>query len=152
VKLVAFFEGFSPCPTDELDGHATIGHGHLIHLGPVTEADRRKWGCITEAQADILLRQDLKIAAAAVRRLVKVPLNRRQFSALVSFAYNCGEGALASSTLLRRLNAGEYSAVPYELSRWVNGPNGPLPGLVTRRRREGHLFRPLHRPNPKFWR
>jgi lysozyme len=152
VAFVAFREGFLSDPSDALDGHATVGFGHLIHLGPVTPGDRKKYGNMSRATGRRLLRRDLHLAASDVRRLVKVPLNRRQFSMLVSFTYNCGSGALAESTLLRRLNAGEYSAVPYELSRWVNGPAGPLPGLVKRRRREGKLFRPLHRPNPKIWR
>lgn len=159
VKLVAYFEGFSPTPTDKLDGYSTVGYGHLIAHRPVTDADRRAvWvkgqktpGRLTDAEARRLLRRDLEKFADAVARHVNVPINWRQASALISFAYNCGEGALTESTLLRRLNAGEYSAVPSELSRWVNGPSGPLPGLVTRRKREGQMFRPLHRPSLFIW-
>lgn len=152
VNLVARFEGFYSCPYDDPVGHATIGFGHLLHFGRVTDQDRRRWGCLTRAQAKALLRKDLAATAAEVRRLVAVPLNRRQFSALVSFAFNCGTGALAGSTLLRKLNAGDYAAVPKELNKWVYGGGHVLPGLVTRRRQEGRLFRPHRRPNPKFWR
>lgn len=152
VNLVAFYEGFFSCPYNDPVGYSTIGYGHLIALRGVTEEDRRRWGCLTRAQGKALLRKDLAVTAAEVRRLVTVPLNRRQFSAIVSFTYNCGVGALQGSTLLRRLNQGEYAAVPAELAKWVYGGGQILPGLVTRRRREGRLFRPLRKPNPKFWR
>lgn len=159
VKLVAFFEGFSPVPTDKLDGYSTVGYGHLIALRPVSAADNRAvWvkgqktpGRLSRREAERLLRKDLERFADAVAANVKVPINWRQASALISFVYNVGEGAFTDSTLLRRLNAGEYHAVPYELSRWVNGPSGPLPGLVSRRRREGRLFRPLRAPSVWRW-
>lgn len=152
VNLVAHFEGFFSCPYNDPVGYATIGFGHLIGYRRVTQADRRRWGCLTRPQAKALLRKDLKASANEVRRLVKVPLNRRQFSALVSFTFNCGSGALAGSTLLRKLNAGNYRAVPAELNKWVWAGGRILPGLVTRRRREGRMFRPLRKPHPKFWR
>jgi len=159
VKLVAFFEGFSPVPTDKLDGYSTVGYGHLIAHRPVNAADRRAiWvkgqkvpGQLTEREARVLLRRDLEKFADAVAARVTVPINWRQASALISFTYNCGEGALVESTLLRRLNAGDYAAVPYELSRWTKGPTGVLPGLVRRRSREGRMFRPLARPRIWIW-
>lgn len=158
VKLVAYFEGFSPTPTDKLDGYSTVGYGHLIALRPVTAADRKAtWvkgqktpGRLTDAEARRLLRRDLEKFADAVARHVNVPINWRQAAALTSWTYNCGEAALAESTMLQKLNAGDYASVPSEMARWVNGPNGPLPGLVTRRRREGRLFRPLRKP-PRIW-
>jgi len=154
VGFIAYREGYSPVPTDKVDGYSTVGYGHLIAYRPVTAEDRQaRWvpnqltpGRLTRSEAMTLLRTDLRSTAAEVRHLVKVPTNRRQFSMLVSFAFNVGTGALASSTLLRRLNAGDYACVPSELMRWINGPNGQLPGLVIRRRREGYRFRPLHRP------
>ena len=67
-------------------------------------------------------------------------LTQYQFDALVSFVFNVGVGAFGGSTLLRRLNQGDYNAVPAELMRWVNSGGTPLPGLVRRRRAEGVLF------------
>jgi len=123
-------------------GHATIGVGHLVHLGPIDgRASEAPFADgITEAQAMDLLREDVSTAEDAVRRLVDVPLNQNQFDALVSFTFNLGEGNLASSTLLRRLNEGDYAAVPGELNRWVNADGQQLPGLVRRRAEEGELF------------
>jgi hypothetical protein len=79
--------------------------------------------------------------------MVTVPLNRNQRDALISFSYNCGEGAFQHSTVLRRLNAGDYAGAAEAMTWWVKahqgGPNGPLvtmPGLVIRRAREKALF------------
>lgn len=51
---------------------------------------------------------DVAVAEAVVQRLVKVPLTQGQFDALVDFVFKLGGGRLASSTLLRNLNAGKY--------------------------------------------
>ena len=125
------------CPAN----HATIGVGHLVHYGPIngTEAEEFKRG-ITKERAMELLRSDVSTAENTVNRLVKVPLNQNQFDALVSFVFNIGETQFTSSTLLRKLNQGDYDSVPSELNRWVNGGGRKLPGLVNRRRDEGNLF------------
>jgi hypothetical protein len=71
-------------------------------------------------------------------------LSQTQFDALTSFAYNVGSGSFARSTLLHKLNTGDYGSVPSELMRWVKVGGGTLPGLVTRRRAEGDLFAKGH--------
>lgn len=140
-SFIGDFEGFSATPYNDPAGHATIGFGHLIHLGNVTAADREAWGSISRARGVALLERDADRFERAVRDLVTVRLDQMEFDALVSFAYNVGEGNLASSTLLRKLNNGERAAVPIELSRWIFGaPGQRLEGLVIRRRAEGRLF------------
>lgn len=139
--FIAEFEGFRGEPYNDPAGHATIGYGHLLHHGEVTAGDRRKWiGGITRKEALQLLREDAQVAERAVLDLVDVALNQNQFDALVSFTYNLGAGALAESTLLRKLNRRKYRAVPRQLLRWVNAGGEKLPGLVRRRRAEGQLF------------
>ena len=93
---------------------------------------------ITEADAEALLVGDLKRFEAAVSQLITAALRQHEFDAIVSFTFNCGIGALQSSTFLRRLNAGEDKAAVFteEFPKWVKGPNGPLPGLVRRREAE----------------
>ena len=61
---------------------------------------------ITAAQADDLMGMDLRMTEAAVNHLVRVPVTQARFEALVSLTYNVGCGNLASSTLLRDVNAG----------------------------------------------
>lgn len=122
-------------PGDVVRGKLTIGYGST---GPHVKPG----ATITEEQANALLMKDLDRFERAVDKLVKVPLNDNQFSALVSFAFNVGEGegGFATSTLLKRLNAGDYGAVPAQLMRWVNDDGKKLQGLVNRRAAEAGLW------------
>lgn len=114
------------------------------------------WGCTegvtantrwTEAEATERLAAEIAKFETAVDHAVTVPLNQNQFDALVSFAYNCGIGALQKSTLLKRLNAGNAEAAAEQFPRWNRGGGVVLPGLVNRRAREQALFmKPLEAP------
>lgn len=120
------------CPANVL----TIGYGHTKGV--------KKNMRITKQEAEDLLRDDMKIYEAEVKRLVDVPLTQFQFDALVSFVYNLGAANFGSSTLLKKLNAGDYAAVPAQFMRWnkarVNGKLQPLTGLTRRRSAEAALF------------
>jgi lysozyme len=110
----------------------TIGYG--------TTSGVTKGMVIDASQAEQMLQLDLVRFEKAIARLVTVPLNQHQFDALVSFAYNVGEGNFSSSTLLRLLNAGDYSAAAAQFSRWINAGGKIMPGLVKRRAAERTLF------------
>ena len=139
--FVARFEGIVLRLYDDPAGHCTIGIGHLVHHGRCDGSEPAEFKSgITRPRAFELLQEDAADVAKAIRRHVNVPLNQRQFDALCSFGFNCGTGAIATSTLTRRLNAGEYAAVPSELNRWVTAGGQTLPGLVRRRKAEGKLF------------
>lgn len=137
-SLIKEFEGERlaayRCPA----GVWTIGYGHTDAAGPpkVTPGMR-----ISSQEADRILAKDLTKYEAAVERLVSVPLSQNQFDALVSFAFNCGVGALEKSTLLKKLNRGDYDAVPAELMKWNKAGGKELPGLTRRRRAEAKLWR-----------
>lgn len=133
---MADFEGFRDHAYKPVPGEQfwTIGYGHY---GP----DVKPGDTVTRGDARRLLREDLAEAETAVRREVNVPLTQGQYDALVSFTFNVGAGALAESTLLRKLNRGRYRRARWQLHRWVNGANGPLPGLVRRRKAEARLWR-----------
>jgi lysozyme len=125
------------CPAN----HATIGVGHLVHYGPINGSEPEEFKCgITRQRAMEILRTDVSGAETVVNKLVKVPLTQNQFDALVSFVFNLGETNFAKSTLLAKLNQGDYNAVPSELNRWVYAEGKTLPGLVKRRQKEGKLF------------
>ena len=138
MELVKGFEGCKlqsyRCPA----GVWTIGYGHTKEI----KANQT----ITQEQAEELLRKDLEECSGFVDQLVKVPLTDNQFSALVSFVFNVGRGNLLSSTLLSKLNAGDYDSAPKELARWNkatdpnNGTKKILPGLVRRRAAEAELW------------
>jgi lysozyme len=110
----------------------TIGYGHTHGVKP--------GDVCTEAQAVAWLEQDIAFAEAAVADLVKVALTDNQFAALVDFAFNLGATRFAGSTLLKRLNAGNYGGVPAFLKAWVFIDGKVAPGLLARRNREAELW------------
>ncbi len=110
----------------------TIGYGHTGNV--------KQGQTITQAQADAYLKSDIKTFENEVKRLVKVPLTQNQFDALVSFTYNVGSGNLAKSTLLKKLNAGDYNGAAQEFSKWTKSGGKQVQGLVTRRAAEKEMF------------
>ena len=111
----------------------TIGYGHTSSAGAPEVRDGM---IITQADAETILRQDLIKYERSVQDLVKVKLTQNQFDVLVDFAYNAGVGNLKSSTMLKKVNAGDLDAVPAELMKWTKGGGKVLPGLVRRRQAE----------------
>lgn len=85
---------------------------------------------------------EFRATKEGVAKLVKVPLGENRMTVLQSFAYNCGLGALANSSILRSVNAGRFDEVPAELRLYVHarGARGPVPGLVRRRADEIRLW------------
>ena len=137
IEKIKQWEGLRLTAYRDAGGVLTIGYGHTgddVHAGLK----------ITQEQADKLLASDLFRFERAVDEGVKVALTDNQFGALVSFTFNVGVGAFQSSTLLRKLNAGDYSAVPGELARWnkitVDGKKLVLNGLSNRRAAEAGLW------------
>lgn len=116
------------CPA----GIWTVGYGHTHSAWP----GRR----ISAAEADRLLAEDLFAVERDLAPLLRVAVSDTQWSALVSFAFNVGIGALARSTLLSRVNARDFAAVPAELMRWTKGGGRTLPGLERRRAAEAALW------------
>jgi lysozyme len=139
--FIARFEGCVLRMYNDPTNNATIGVGHLIHMGPINgrEPPEFKRG-ITRQRALEILTGDAGKASQSVRQMIKVPLNQQQLDALISFTFNCGAGSLSVSTLRARLNRGDYAAVPHELNKWVFSSGKRLPGLVRRRQAEGVLF------------
>ena len=114
----------------------TIGYGQTRRNGKAIQLG----DTITKAEALVWLKAELARVASVVERLVKVPLTDNQFGALVSFTYNVGDDAFAKSTLLKKLNAGDYEAVPGQLARWNKNDGKVMPGLVNRRAAEAGLW------------
>lgn len=135
LDLIKSFEGLRLTPYQCAAGVWTVGWGHTGH--GVTPGKP-----INKERADQLLLMDLRRFEDAVNLLITVPLNQQQFDALVSFAFNCGTGALEESTLRKRLNKGEdpNTVAKEELPKWVKAGSTTLPGLVTRRKKEVELF------------
>lgn len=121
------------CPA----GVLTVGWGHT-NVNGRKFTSRDVW---TKGECDAEFRADMRVFEAAVKRRVKVELTQNQFDALVSFTYNCGESNLARSTLLRRVNAGQFDQAADEFAKWNRGGGRVLAGLTRRRAAEAALFR-----------
>lgn len=115
----------------------TIGYGTTSATGLI---DIKPDTTITKAQAEKLLLKSLKAYEDCVNECVKVELKQSQYDALVCFCYNIGCGAFKKSTLLKKLNKGDYSAVPSELMKWTKAGGKNVAGLVNRRTKEAALW------------
>ncbi|EHJ0509551.1 lysozyme [Salmonella enterica subsp. enterica serovar Mishmarhaemek] len=123
VKLAAYQDG---------GGVWTIGYGHTrgVKQGQV----------INHEQADEFLNNDLRQVESCISERVTVPLNQNQFDALVSFVFNVGRQAFSDSTLLKKLNEGNYRAAADQFTRWVYDNDKFVQGLYNRRVAERDLF------------
>ena len=129
---IAVHEGFrstayTPVPGDV----ATIGFGTTegVRLGDSISVER----------ALIRLMQDATKFEKAVKRCAPVPMYPYEFSAYVSLTYNIGETAFCSSTLAKKLNAGDYKGACDQILRWDKFKGQPLAGLAKRRQQEHQM-------------
>lgn len=133
LALLKEYEGLRLEPYYDVGGKLTIGYGHLIKPGEF-------YTRLTEAQAQALLLQDIKVAEAYIKRLVKKPLNYQQFSALASLVYNIGPGNFQRSTMLYALNNDRKREAAQEFLRWDKVGTRQVDGLSRRRKAEKALF------------
>ena len=138
ISLIAVFEGFSnkaylPTPNDV----PTIGYGQTVY------ADGRKvkmGDYISEKEARTQLGVLVeKKFIQQIAKCVKVPLTENEFTAYVSLAYNIGASAFCGSTLVKKLNAGDYNGACEQIKRWNKQKGKVLKGLVKRRQQEYEL-------------
>lgn len=136
IDLIKQFEGFRANAYQDTVGVWTIGYGTTrINGQPVTAGTT-----ITQDQALQLVQQEVNKLTRQIDTIVAVPINDNQLNALVDFAYNLGFNALKTSTLIRKLNAGDYNGAADQFPRWVYAGGKVLPGLVKRREAEKQLF------------
>lgn len=110
----------------------TIGVGHTKGVKP---NDR-----ITEGISKILFEQDLLAFKLEMLPLVKVEVTQGQFVALLSFVFNLGITSFKTSTLLKKLNQGDYVGASNEFLRWKYANGKVVKGLLNRRQAEKALF------------
>lgn len=139
--LVKSFEGFSATPYRCPAGVPTIGYGSIWdwRTSPKSRVTMDT-APILEPQAAAWMANEFAGIEADLQRVVKVPMTDNQHAALLSFTYNLGVGNLRASTLLRKLNAGDYAGAAAEFPKWCMGGGKKLAGLVRRREAERQLF------------
>lgn len=132
MRLTEGFEGLRLQAYQDVVGVWTNGYGNTHGVVPGST--------ITLDQAVSDLHTNLTGAENVVNTYVTVPLSQNQFDALVDFVFNLGEGALKSSTLLRKLNAKDYSGASLEFPKWNHAGGQVVAGLTRRRIAEQQLF------------
>lgn len=142
-KGIALIKQFEGCKLTAYPDPGTGGAPWTIGYGwtqPVDGKPVRPGMTIDQTTADRLLKTGLVSYENDVSRLVKVKLSQGQFDALVSFTYNLGSRSLSTSTLLSKLNAGDYAGAADEFPRWNKAGGKVLNGLTRRREAERALF------------
>ncbi len=140
LELIKSFEGFSSkaYPDPATGGKPyTIGHGTTVYPNgkPVKMGD-----ICTAEQAFSYLINDVDSFEKSVSLMLEKEVTQGQFDALVSFAYNLGSRNLKSSTLLKKLNAGDVAGAADEFLRWNRAAWRIMVGLTRRRQAERKLF------------
>lgn len=125
---IALHEGYRGEAYKDVVGVPTIGYGETkgVKMGDKTTPDRALVQLLSSANKH----------ADAIRQCIHVPLYQHEFDAFVSLAYNIGTGAFCGSTLVKKLNAGDYSGACSEIKRWNRAGGKVLNGLVKRREAE----------------
>lgn len=132
IDLIKKYEGFSARPYKCPAGVLTIGYGRTI--------DVRPYEITTEEAETIWLDKYVKTIADQILAIVNVELSNNQICALIDFVYNLGIGKFKSSTLLRKINQGDFSAAANEFLKWNKAGGIVLKGLENRRIAERMLF------------
>ena len=139
LNLIKKFEGFSSKPYLCPANVPTIGFGSTYYEnGMLVTLDDDS---ISEQRATEILKFTTdKMYGSFVNKAVKVKLNQNQFDALVSFAYNLGNGNLQQSTLLKKVNSNDFIGASLEFEKWNKAGGKVLSGLTKRRTAEKELF------------
>ena len=133
------FEGLKLKAYKDSVGIWTVGFGNIFNLdtgNPIKEGDE-----ISLETAERWLKIEVDNLQAKMIKVITVPLNDNQWTALTSLTYNIGFGAFKRSTLLRLLNAGaSKEEVAKQILRWNKAGGKEIKGLTNRRKAESNLF------------
>jgi|ERR1700756_139813 len=141
IPLIKQFEGFKSKPYPDQGGIPTIGYGTTYYLDGrhVSLSD----SSIDEQTAtNLLINKIQQEFLPALERIFSgsSSINSNQYAALLSFEYNEGKGALAGSTLAKKLIAGDVSGASDEFLKWDVVGGQTIQGLLNRRLKEQSLF------------
>ena len=126
---IALHEGYSPVAYTPVPGDVpTIGFGTTqgVKAGDTITPERALQRALT----------DIQRFEGALKQCVTVPLHQHEYDAFISLSYNIGASAFCNSTLVRRLNSGDYRGACEEIKRWDKFKGQPLRGLTLRRQKE----------------
>jgi lysozyme len=110
--------------------------GDVPTIGFGTTEGVKMGDTITPQKALARALTDIQSYEGALKRCVKVPLSQGEYDAYIDLSYNIGSGAFCSSTLVKKLNIGDYDGACDEILKWDKFKGKPLPGLTRRRQSE----------------
>lgn len=129
---IALSEGYRESAYTPVPGDVpTIGFG--------TTSNVKQGDTITPTRALVRLLADANAYEQAVKKCTTAPLYQYEYDSYLSLAYNIGPGAFCRSTLVRKVNAGDYPGACQEILRWDKFKGQPLAGLTKRRQAEYKL-------------
>ncbi len=137
-RLIFQFEGCELSPYEDVVGVWTIGRGMTVM--PDGTRVTALTPPITQAQADSMGAWRVNQFLITVEALLTGATNNNQLGAMTSFAYNVGINNLASSTLLRMHNAGNFQMAASQFPRWDMAGGRHKPGLLRRRLAEQQVY------------
>lgn len=148
IQMIMQLEGAIPDVYRDAVGLPTIGVGHLLSQDEISSGKiELSDGAVLDIRQPLsysdmhrLLMDDLTSREAAVVAAINVPLMQNQFDALVSFCFNVGNRAFTRSTLVKKINAGEWENIPEQFRRWNKAGGRVIEGLVNRRETEIAMF------------
>jgi len=134
IKLIKECEGCKLNAYKDSVGIWTIGYGHIQGV--------KEGMKITQEQAEEYFKSDIMDYLLPVQKEVGNICNANQIAALTSFAFNLGNAALKSSTLLKviKKNPKDFIGIRSEFLKWIYAKKKPLKGLKTRRGKEADLY------------
>lgn len=132
ISMISKHEGTETKPYKDVVGVLTVCNGHT---GP----DIIPGKTYSKQECDALLKKDISVHSEGLLKCTNVPLNQNQYDAFVSFTFNVGVGAYCKSTLVKKLNAGDYVGACNELSKWDKSGGKVYRGLTKRREEERKL-------------
>jgi len=138
-ELICEFEGLKLKPYLCSAKIPTIGYGNTYYPNGkrVTLLD----DAITKEYAFEIFKTIADKFAKRVDEMVTSELTQNQFNSLVSFAYNVGTGAFATSTLLKKVNNNPNDVtIKNEFLKWVRANKKVIQGLVNRRNKEVLIY------------
>jgi len=133
LALTKSFEGLHLGSYQDCAGNWTIGYGHA-------DPSVLPGQSISEPEAEKLLEADLAEAGACVNHAVQAVISQGQFDAMVDFCFNAGRGNFVQSTLLRKVNSGDFQGAAAQFALWVHAGGEVVTGLLRRRNAEAVMF------------
>lgn len=125
-NLLRKLEGCKANAYKDVAGHRTIGVGHKLNPQEVKtgiiiiKGKAYSWNNgLSETQINELLDQDNNYFEVVINHHVRVPLVQSSFDAILIFTFNVGATAFLKSTLLKKVNSGNFEQVPDELRKWI---------------------------------